>query len=273
MVPDIRALAADIEGTLTDKSGRRTSPALLRRLRALDRSGVQILLCSGRGVEYQRGLRRRWGLSPDAPLVAENGCCYVLGGVVRTTYDPGEFNRGAILRRLIAAGAGELGELDPDKEHSITIYPRGFLSGRSYSDEDIKRIYRFLRKTLRGVRCRVFQTSASGEVLPPGVDKSVALEALLRGAGIPLSSVLYIGDGQNDIPAARLVRRGGGLVGAPANAVEKMRGLASYCARRAFHGGAVETLDHFFGAMDSAARELAPAPRRWAGESREARKR
>ncbi len=53
--------------------------ALLHRLGDLEADGVTLVLCSGRGVEYQRALRRRWGLDPDGPVVAENG---VLQGIL-----------------------------------------------------------------------------------------------------------------------------------------------------------------------------------------------
>ena len=45
-------LVADIEGTLTDKSGRETGPRLLKSLSLLEKNGVPLILCSGRGADY-----------------------------------------------------------------------------------------------------------------------------------------------------------------------------------------------------------------------------
>ncbi|MEM4729475.1 MAG: HAD-IIB family hydrolase [Thermoplasmata archaeon] len=250
-IPWPRALAADIEGTLTDKSGRRTSAQLVGALRRLEVQGVLVILCSGRGVEYQRTLRRRWGLSPEAPLVAENGCSIFIGGREILTYRPTGFRRDKLLKRLQAMGVGAVGELDPEKRHAITVYPRGFMKGGDYTEEDIDRICDFLRKALRGVQCRIFRTSASGEVLPAGTDKGRGLRLLLRELRIPPLEVLFIGDGQNDVPAARFVKRAGGKVGVPANATGEMRALADYVSRGAFYEGALEILEAFFNRFSS----------------------
>jgi hypothetical protein len=133
------------------------------------------------------------------------------------------------------------------------------MKGAEYSPADIERIYRFLKKTLKGSSYGLFYTSASCEVLPAGVDKGTGLERLLALAGIDPSRALFMGDGQNDIPAARLVLRGRGKVGAPANAVLALRRLASHVAREQSHRGALELLARFFPENDNSRRSHGPA--------------
>lgn len=238
-------LVCDLEGTLTDKSGRKTSPELLARLRALEADGVCIVLASGRGVEYQRALRKKWGLN-DGPMVAENGCSIYLDGEETATFPPNTFDRDSIIYTLRERGAERLAEFDPDKKHEITLYPRGFLAGKDYAAEEISDIYEFLLRSLRGVPCRIFYTSASGEVLPRSVDKGHGLRALFERAKLPAGKTVFIGDGQNDIPAADFVLEAKGRVGAPANAVEELKAAATFVAKAEYYEGAIEAIDFFF---------------------------
>ena len=242
----IRTLIADIEGTLTDRSGRRSSEALLHRLGELEAGGVCIVLCSGRSVAYQRALRKKWGLDPDGPCVAENGCCIFWKGREYVTYDPTTFDRDALVCFLKERGAEDIADFDPDKSHAVTLYPPGFMQGTDHSPADIERIYRFLQKVLKGSSYGLFYTSASCEVLPGGVDKGAGLEPMLNLAGMDPSLALFIGDGQNDIPAADFVLEGKGRVGAPANAVEELKAVASFVAQKEYFEGAIEAIDFFF---------------------------
>jgi len=247
----LRTLIADIEGTLTDRSGRRSSEEMLHRLGELEAGGVLIVLASGRSVAYQQALRTKWGLDPGGPCVAENGCCIFWEGRQYVTFDPQTYDRDAIIRFLAERGALDMGELDPDKEFAVTLYPRGFMQGAEYSPADIDKMYRFLKKALKGSSYGLFYTSASCEVLPAGVDKGTGLERLLALARIDPSHALFMGDGQNDVPAARLILRGGGMAAAPANAVGALKRLATHVARQEFHRGALELLDRFFPENDN----------------------
>lgn len=251
-------LIADIEGTLTDRSGRSSSEELLFRLGELEAGGVLMVLCSGRSVNYQTGLREKWGLDPAGPCVAENGCSIFWQGREYVTFDPREFDREAVIRFLEERGIGELGEFDPDKNFAVTIYPPGFLQGARYRPEDITRLYRFLGKHLKGSSYGLFYTSASCEVLPAGIDKGLGLERLFALARIDPRRALFLGDGQNDIPAARLILRGGGKVGAPADAVPGLRRIASRVAKAQSHRGALELLDVFFPENDNSRRSHRP---------------
>ena len=242
-------LVADIEGTLTDKSGRETGPRLLKSLSLLEKNGVPLILCSGRGADYMVELRRKWGLDPRQPAVAENGCSIFMNGTETPTYNIHEFDRVRISERLRATGAEKLGEFDPVKKHEITLYPKGFIAGNDYTAADIQRIYKFVRRSLEGVPCNIFYTSASGEVLPEGVDKGTGLKFLFRKLGRSPAEALFLGDGQNDLPAARYLLGGGGLVGVPANGHPELKQLASLVSDKEYHEGASDILEHFFTAL------------------------
>lgn len=242
---DPSVLVCDLEGTLTDRSGRKTSPELLERLRELEGAGVCTVLASGRGVEYQLALRKTWGLR-DGPMVAENGCSIWIDGEETVTFPPGTFDRASIIDTLRERGAERLAEFDPDKKHEITLYPKGFSAGEDYEPGQVEDIYEFLLRTLRDVPCRIFYTSASGEVLPGSVDKGSGLRFLFEKAKLRPARALFLGDGQNDIPAADYILAGRGKVGVPANAVEELKEIATFVAGREYFEGAIEAIDHFY---------------------------
>lgn len=54
-----------------------------------------------------------------------------------------------------------------------------------------------------------------------------------------LKNVAYIGDDVNDIPVMTEVKKNGGIVGCPADAVEEVRGISDFISQRNGGNGAV----------------------------------
>mgnify|MGYP002399032687 FL=1 len=80
------------------------------------------------------------------------------------------------------------------------------------------------------------------EVLSAGTDKGTALEILADRLGIPLGSVLAVGDAQNDLGMVR--KAGWGC--APSNAIPAVKAAARYVSPRSHEEDAVaEILDRF----------------------------
>ena len=61
----------------------------------------------------------------------------------------------------------------------------------------------------------------------------------LRSLTDDLSSVAYIGDDINDLSCMEPVKKAGGLIGCPSDAVEAIRQIADYCASHKGGDGAV----------------------------------
>ena len=80
------------------------------------------------------------------------------------------------------------------------------------------------------------------EVLSAGTDKGTALEILADRLGIPLESVLAVGDAQNDLGMVR--KAGWGC--APSNAIPAVKAAARYVSPKSHEEDAVaEILDRF----------------------------
>jgi len=78
-------------------------------------------------------------------------------------------------------------------------------------------------------------------VIAPEVSKGKALEALASYLGIPLSQVMAIGDGTNDIPLLSLA----GLAIAMGNAPDEVKAVANYTTLDIDHSGVAAAINKF----------------------------
>jgi len=78
-------------------------------------------------------------------------------------------------------------------------------------------------------------------IVAPGVSKGKALKALASHLGIPLTEVIAIGDGANDIPLLSLA----GLGIAMGNAPAEVKAIADYITLDVDHGGLTAAIDKF----------------------------
>lgn len=70
-------------------------------------------------------------------------------------------------------------------------------------------------------------------------DKLTVLKKIMAEKSIKAEETAYIGDDLNDAETMLFVKKGGGIIGAPANAVEKIKEIANYNCKRQGGDGAV----------------------------------
>ena len=78
-------------------------------------------------------------------------------------------------------------------------------------------------------------------IVAPGVSKGEALKALASHLGIPLTEIIAIGDGANDIPTFSSA----GLGIAMGNAPDEVKAVADYITLDVEHGGLAEAIKKF----------------------------
>jgi len=105
------------------------------------------------------------------------------------------------------------------------------------------RLYRRFRSSLHfsWVRTPAFPGVDFINVVAPGVSKGKALKALASHLGIPLTEVIAIGDGTNDIPLLSLA----GLGVAMGNAPAEVKAAADYITLDIDHGGLATAIKRF----------------------------
>jgi hypothetical protein len=237
----------DIEGTLMDNSGRRIPTTLISYLQKLEARGIRLILCSGRDKSYQLNLRRQWGLADtEVSLIAENGCVVVYRDHEYVTFDAASYPREKIVDKLIAENILACAEFDPAKKYVITLYPKGFSRGRKFTQTDVMRIYEQVKDVLQEFEYTIVYSSASTDIMPRYVDKSSGLRKLCAVSGLTPNQILFIGDSNNDLSAAKFVVAHGGKVCVPNNATLELKKIATYISEASDGLGTIEILMRYF---------------------------
>lgn len=239
-------LLLDIEGTITDASGRDMGYPLQVALRRVQSEGTPTILCSGRDIDYMNEFRKRWGLGPMRGGIAENGSVVIPFpvGPSGAEVDPKAclMDRQGIIDRLEGDGVFENAEMDPAKRYILSIYVPGYMEGKPYTVEQLAALYDSVTASIREMECQIILTSASVEVVPVGVDKGTGISRYCELSDIGLDDVMFFCDSRNDVPGARAVKNGGGMVCAVGNATQELKEIADIVAKRDHWKGALELL-------------------------------
>ena len=76
-------------------------------------------------------------------------------------------------------------------------------------------------------------------------EKTIALKEIQKKFGITMNEMAYIGDDLPDIPCAEIVKKQGGIVMAPANAIPEIKRLADYVSEfKAGEGAVRDCIEH-----------------------------
>ncbi|RPJ49892.1 MAG: phosphoglycolate phosphatase [Methanobacteriota archaeon] len=228
----LKALACDIDGTLTDHH-RRIDTAAIECLRALIDRGVLVVLASGNTVCFLDALARSIGTS--GPLIAENG------GVYRTGYgaDLHIFGDRAIcwdayhaLETHFAARGINLELYSPHLRYSDIAF------ARSVPAEEV-------RAVTEDFPVRVLDTGFAYHIQSPDFTKGSSLVRLAEDLHLAPHEFMAIGDSENDIEM--IAAAGTGV--AVANAHDGAKAVAAYVASLKHGAGCVEAIRRYEGSF------------------------
>jgi Cof subfamily protein (haloacid dehalogenase superfamily) len=267
MTDRFELLALDVDGTLVGED-MVVRPRMRRALDAARQRGVRVALCTGRALPATQRFMRELAL--DTPPVVFNGALVpsldggppvvhrplaadaveMLVEAVRRTGDHLELYTvdAYYIERLGAIGLYQQEKLgfDPvvgpfgDLWHHETILKAQLIISGETERPRIEALGRALASQA------MFSWGVSPgfdgyfvNVMQPGVDKCVALDALLRALGIPWERVLAAGDSPSDLAYVR--RAGLGFI--MANAPEAVRRAAPRIAPHVDEDGLAEVIE------------------------------
>lgn len=258
----IHLVGIDVDGTLLGSSGEVSLEVWEASQRART-SGVHLTLCSGRpafglALEYARRL------DADGWHVFQNGASIVHlpTGESRSAPLPVDAIRYFIAR---ARSSGDLLELYTDgalanesssplaREHArglgvpFEVRPFESLTGPIVRAQWL--LSHEAARQLASIPHPGLEVALSTSPLMPdttfvgitlaGVSKGSAIRTVALEYGIDLSDVMYVGDGENDLPALQIV----GHPVAMANAAASVFGLARYTVGHVDEGGVAQALE------------------------------
>ncbi len=213
-----KAIAVDIDGTLTDK--RRALNC--RAVEALRRVRIPVVLATGNISCFARAAAKLIGVSDV--VIAENG------GVVRFSYDGEDIVLGdkekcmralEVLRRHF-----DIELLDFEYRKSEICLRRNF---------DIEEA----RRLVAGMGVKILDSGFAYHIVDEGVSKGRALRFIAEKLGISVEDFAAIGDSENDIEMFEVA----GVGIAVANADERLKEAADIITPSEDGDGVVEALE------------------------------
>ena len=269
----VRLVCIDVDGTLVGAGGA-VHPDVWPAAERLRAAGVRLAICSGRpGFGAARGYAER--LDADGWHIFQNGASIVHLGT-RESRSAG-LPAGAVDTLVARARAsGRTLELYADDGYAVEQGPadtgdrarrHAALLGVPYAPQSFEAFGRaregravraqwlvphhdapgVLAEPIDGTRLvpsssPVMADTTFVSVLAPGIDKVVAVRAVAAAYGLPLSAVMFVGDGANDAAAMAAVGTGGGRPVAMANAEPEALAVATRIVGHVDAGGLAEAL-------------------------------
>ncbi len=216
---DVKALAVDVDGTLTDES-RRVNLDAVKALREVQDSGVPVMLASGNVLPIAYALSNYLGLT--GPIIAENGGIVTHGQRIWILGHP-EVPRKAY-EHLVKKMPAERLFTDRWRETEIGLK----------RDVDLERV----REVLKGWEVEVQTTGWAVHIMERGMNKFFGVRRACELLGISVQNTAAIGDSDND---EMMIRECGWGV-AVVNAFEGSKAAASFVAKGMNGSGVVEGL-------------------------------
>lgn len=227
---NIKAIAVDIDGTITD-SHRRLCSSAMDALRKAEKMGIPCVIVTGNVVNYAYACEVLVGTSGG--VVCENG-----GGIFKENVNNNQVTYFGDLEEIKKAHQHVIENIDP----KYTLMPS--------HDNDYRLAERVYYKTLdksivedlvKDFNVKVYDSGFAIHITNPEIDKGNGLKKLLEYSNIDLSEVMAIGDGENDMEFLSPC----GLKIAVANADNELKEIADYVCKNKYGDGVAEAIDKF----------------------------
>jgi len=218
----MKAVAVDIDGTITDKN-RKICVNAINAIRKAEDNGCPIILVTGNVLCAAKMVAVMVGTSGG--IVSENG------GFIQTRK-----------KNLIL---GDIQKCKPAYDFLKSKYPveKVEFSDQRVSEIAIRRTIEeeVVKETLADFDVEIYDTQFAIHITDPKVNKGSSLEIVANDMGIDISEILAIGDSENDLEFLEVA----GCKVAVANADKELKQGADYVTRASYGDGAAEAIKKF----------------------------
>lgn len=220
MAPKVKAIAVDIDGTLTDDL-RKVSCAAVEALRRQVDHGITVMLVTGNVLPIAYALRHYLGF--NGPVIAENGGIvsygdelHFLGSKIEPAKAYEQLSKNMKVEKIFS---------DRWRETEVAIKPK----------YDIEQV----RKYVRGFDVKVVPSGWAHHIMHKDTDKAAGLSFVCKNwLRIDMGDVAAIGDSDNDVNMISLSGYGITL----SNGSRKCKERADFVASKPDGEGVVEAL-------------------------------
>ncbi|OQD58674.1 putative phosphoglycolate phosphatase [Methanobrevibacter arboriphilus JCM 13429 = DSM 1125] len=234
----IKAIAVDIDGTITD-SDRRICISAIEAIRAAEKIGIPTIIVTGNIFFYATATATLIGTTGG--IVAENGGVIseidsegiekikVLGNFQKTA-KAFEYLNSEVKNKYKDY---ELKKVDDSESRlsEIAIY-------RTIDEEILKNI---LKESPEEFSVEIYDTQFAIHITDINVNKGSSLETVAKKSGFHVNEIMAIGDSENDIEFLKVC----GLKVAVANADKILKETADYVCKNEYGDGVKEAIEKF----------------------------
>jgi len=221
MTADTPPLVLDIDGTITDGSGR-LDPRAFEYLPEWD---APLVLATGKAFPYPVSLCHYLGI--DQTVIAENGGVVLADDTVSYQGDP---ERAAEAAAAFEERGGDLGWPAFD---AINEWRESEIAANVSADLEL------LRSVAAGHDLEVFDTGYAYHIKTPGVEKGVGLRAVADTLDLDPGEFVAVGDSVNDVSMFEVAGRSFAV----ANADDHAQAAADTVLGQSYFDGTASVLD------------------------------
>lgn len=216
----IKAVALDVDGTITDTT-RRACISAIKTIYKLEEEGIPVIIVTGNILCHTKALSIIFGTTGG--LVAENGGVIESGGKITV-----------------------LGDIKKSLKAYNFLKTKYDVRKVQYSQERFSEIalYRTLptelvKDVLKDFDVEVYDSKFALHITDPLVNKGSSLEKVASDLGINTKNIMAVGDSENDIELLEVA----GMKVAVANADQKLKKIADHVTTKPYGDGVAEALE------------------------------
>lgn len=221
----IKAIASDVDGTITDSLFRLDLSAI-RAIRRAEACRIPVILASGRPLEIVEVLSRYIGAT--GPMIAENG------GIVKNPKTgeiivSGDLEKAERAYKIIKAKLGDIRRIEKESRKTDVLI---------IGAESSKVLLEIISAENLGVD--ITSSGYAFHIKDPSVNKGYGLRIAAQMLNVDVHDIAVIGDAENDISMFELSNFG--VVSQ--NADKRLKELAVYVADEPFGEGAAKAIGY-----------------------------
>lgn len=222
MKMNIKALALDIDGTITDPT-RKLCLSAAEAIRKVEKQGIPVIIVTGNILCFTMATSVLLGASGG--LVAENGGVVISRDEVKVL---GDYEKSKLAFDYLKS------KEDVEKVGFSDLRVSEIALRRTVPVNQVK-------NTLKDFDIEVYDTQFALHLTDPQVNKGSSLELITGELGIKTRDIMAVGDSENDIDFLKVA----GLKVAVANGDNELKKMADYVTTKKYGDGVKEAIERF----------------------------
>lgn len=218
----MKAIALDIDGTITDPS-RKLCLSAIKAIRKVEDRGLPVILVTGNILCFTMATSILVGASGG--VVAENGGIIISKGEVKVL---GDYEKTKVAYDYLQS------------QHEVEQVN---FSDLRVSEIALKRTIpvNVVKETLKNFDIEVYDTQFALHLTDPQINKGSSLKLICQELGITSQDIMAVGDSENDIDFLKVA----GFKVAVQNADQQLKEIADYVTDNSYGDGVSEAIERF----------------------------